>query len=183
MTQNLSIEQISKGILSGDEFAFNLFYQNYFPRFYKYTFVLTKGNQALIDDTLQDAMIKIIRNIKVFKDEAYFWHWCVKIIKGCLIDILRKEKKHNVIQMPENYMAALDKENEFMFDINSELKKAIELLEPEEIKIIKDKYEENKTVEEIGLEFQLTPKAIDSKLFRIKAKLRQNLKFIWNQGN
>lgn len=183
MTQCPSIELITKGILAGDEYFFNLFYKNYFPKFYKYAFVLTKGNQNMIDDTLQDAMIKIIRNIKVFIDESYFWHWCVKIIKGCFIDILRKEINFKSIPMSEDQLTEFVKETELNTFCNVEIKKAIALLEPEEKKIIEYKYEENKSSEEIGLAFQMTSKAIDSKLYRIKAKLRESLRFIWNEGN
>ncbi|MGM9924528.1 MAG: RNA polymerase sigma factor SigY [Bacillus sp. (in: firmicutes)] len=76
----------------GDEAAFSeLFHMNY-AFLYKYIVKMT-CNPSVVDDLLQDTMLKCYLNIKIYDNRSKFTSWLITIATRTYIDYLRKRKR------------------------------------------------------------------------------------------
>jgi RNA polymerase sigma factor (sigma-70 family) len=88
----VDIFEITSGIRQNKEDAFNLFYQAYSGRLYRYLLTLAQGKEEVVRDVIQDVMIRVIRYIKPFQEEKIFWAWLTRLARTAFIDYLRRQR-------------------------------------------------------------------------------------------
>ncbi|MFA6216822.1 MAG: sigma-70 family RNA polymerase sigma factor [Candidatus Omnitrophota bacterium] len=75
----------------GQRSAFDVLVQQYRQRGFAICYNLV-GSPEDAQDVLQDAFIKVYRNIKNFREDAAFSTWFYRILTNCSLDFLRKKK-------------------------------------------------------------------------------------------
>ena len=88
----LAAEGLAEAIRAGDEEAFNLFYDRYADRTYRYLFSLLPTDEAVVRDAFQETMLRVVRYIKPMSDEA-LWGWLTRVARTALYDQLRRNKR------------------------------------------------------------------------------------------
>jgi RNA polymerase sigma-70 factor, ECF subfamily len=88
--EKLLIERLKQGERS----AFDVLVQRYRQQGFAICYNLV-GNPEDAQDVLQDAFIKVYRNIKNFRGDAAFTTWFYRILTNCSLDLLRKKKVLN----------------------------------------------------------------------------------------
>lgn len=171
-------KKLIKKCQNGNKDAFNELITFYYPFIFKFLIKLT-NNKDTTDDIVQDTFLKMIKNIDKFnlKGKASFSTYLITIAKNTYIDFIRKNSKelqeldidlledkipseYNYL-IHEDYNALLDKINK----LPSNLKEVIKL-----------KYLEGYTLEEISKILGIQSKTIKSRLFEGRKKLKQNMK-------
>ncbi len=175
-TSPSAVAQLTAAMRRGDEEAYRRFFEAYFHRLLAYLLVVTHGNEELARDLLQQTMIKVARHIKPFDDEDAFWRWLIVLARTAAFDHGRKLKRylgflqrfwadralvHETPGVPEEecFHRAIDQQLPF--------------LAPEDRDILEKKYIEELSVKEIATELNLTEKAVESRLSRTRAKLKE----------
>ena len=162
-----TILTMTTGIAKGDEGAFNRFYDAYFPRIHRYLLVLAGGREEMVKDAVQDTMFRVIRYAKSFDGEAGFWNWLRKVSKTALIDQARRRKRSLTISsLPEV------NEKEGSIVLLEHLSFGLKKLERKDRDLIEAKYLQNKSYEDLAREYHLSPRAVESRLGRIRKKLK-----------
>ena len=170
-----AVAQLTTAMRRGDEDAYREFFRLYFHRLLAYLIVVTRGDEELARDLLQQTMIKVAKHIRVFDDEAVLWRWLALLARTAAVDHGRKSQRYfGFLKRFWNFHtppAVDEKERQF----ENALSEQIQLLEPEERRVLEKKYFDRSSVKEIAAELNLSEKAVESRLSRARAKLKQQL--------
>jgi RNA polymerase sigma-70 factor (ECF subfamily) len=174
---------LTSRIAAGDEAAFGLFYQHFFDRLFRYVLVMTRGNEEASREVLQKTMLKVVRYLKPFPSEAMVWSWLTQAAKTSFIDLLRSQKRGPEFVTLElvDHISHTDKDVEDDdLALETALDKAVQLLGDDEKHLIHSAYFEERSHKDIAESLRLTPKAVESKLGRVRQKIRSLLTRILN---
>lgn len=170
-----SVQELTARMKDGDEAAFSVFYERYCDRLFRYLIVLTRGDEDRSRDLLQATMTKVVRSVRRVADERQFWNWLAAIARNCFVDALRKARRtpQVVPLLPEDAPAmpsavAAD-DDAPLFDA---LENCLAAMGVEERELIEAFYFKEGSHESVARERQTTPKAVESKLARVRQKLR-----------
>jgi RNA polymerase sigma factor (sigma-70 family) len=160
----------------GDELAYRTFYDAYFNRLSRYLLVVTAGDEDATREALQSALVRVVHHIKVFPNDAVFWSWLTVLARSALSDQTRKRRR---------YLAFLDRftwhtrtqqtaPDDAQADVRllGLLENGLESLPFEERRLAEAKYFEDRSVRELAAELNLSEKAVESRLGRIRHKLK-----------
>ncbi|HZF01934.1 MAG TPA: sigma-70 family RNA polymerase sigma factor [Methylomirabilota bacterium] len=162
-----------------DEMAWRTFYDAYFDRLWRYLLVIAAGNEDAAREALQAALVRVTRHIKIFRDENIFWSWLTVLARTAFADETKKRRRYFLFldRFTLHAEVELDGANNNQADgrLQILLEQKVALLPPDEQKLIGQKYFARQSVREIADELQMTEKAIESKLSRIRQKLKDDV--------
>jgi RNA polymerase sigma-70 factor (ECF subfamily) len=160
----------------GDEMAWCAFYDAYFDRLWRYLLVVASGNEDAAREGLQGALVRVTRHIKVFRDGNAFWSWLTVLARSAFADEMKKRRRYFSFldRFTRHASIALDGANDCQTDerLKNLLERHVALLPPDERGLIEQKYFAGRAVREIADELQTTEKAVESKLSRVRRKLK-----------
>jgi RNA polymerase sigma-70 factor (ECF subfamily) len=161
--------RLTRAIVAGDEAAFRAFYDRYNGRLYGFLLVLTSGQEEIARELHQTVMVKVARKFKVIGTEAELWAWLAQIARNAFIDHLRKQARRRECILERSHFGSADATEETLM---ARLEEGLQMLEPEERLLLEAVYFDKRSHKEVAAEGGQTVKAIDSRLARIRAKLR-----------
>ncbi len=161
-------------MVRGEDAAYRQFYDAYFDRLSRYLLVVAGGEEEVAREALQAALVRVVRHIKVFPDEAAFWRWLTVLARSAFADEIRKHRRyaafldrftrHVEIQPGDN--------DEADVELLALLERQLAELPPEERELVEQKYFARRPVRELAAAGDKFEKAIESWLVRIRRKLR-----------
>ena len=77
-----------------DEAAFAEFLAAYRDRLFRYVIVLTRGDEETAQEALQLTMLRVVRHIRRFEEEAVFWSWLTRLARSAVTDDARKRNRY-----------------------------------------------------------------------------------------
>lgn len=170
------IQALTQGLARGDEAAFREFFDAYFDRLLRYLLVVTGGDEHAAREALQLALVRVVRHAKPIESEEKFWSWLTVLARTARADESKKQRR---------WFAFLEKfsrqaETESQSDDNGSadeklralLKHNLSALPPEERELVEQKYFMRRSVREIAAAGGTTEKAVESRLSRIRKKLK-----------
>lgn len=158
----------------GDETAWRMFHEAYFDRLWRYLLVVAAGNEDTAREALQATLVRVARHIKPFADETTFWNWLTVLARTAFLDETKKRRRYFSFldRFTHHADAKLEVPSHASDPLNALLIQHMAALPPEEQKLIEEKYFEHRTVRDMASDLQTTEKAIESKLSRIRRKLK-----------
>jgi len=173
----LDVPALTAAICKGNQRAFEQLYHAIFTPLYGYLLVCAGGREQEVQEALQETLIRIARKMKPFKDRAGLWNWIRCIARNALIDQLRKAKRsRGRVFFPSEADLIRDRsEQECLTELKIHLDHCLDQLPPTERSLIQGKYLDTKTHKTLAQEHRLTPKAVESRLARIRKKLKDLL--------
>lgn len=172
----LDVATLTRRMVGGDEMAYHAFYNAYFDRLSRYLLVVAAGNEDAMREALQGTLMRVVRHIKVFQSEDVFWSWLTVLARSAFSDETRKRRRY--FSFLERFTRHAAVENDGTSDnrmderLRNLLERHVASLPPDERKLIEQKYFVRRAVREIAGELQTTEKAVESKLSRIRRKLK-----------
>jgi RNA polymerase sigma-70 factor (ECF subfamily) len=173
------IAALTHAMSRGDENAFREFHAGYFDRLLRYLLVVTHGNEQAARDALQGALVRVARHIKPFDAEDKFWSWLTVLARSALMDETRKQRRW--FAFLERFSRHTETEQSALNDGEADekllqlLAQRLPALPPDESDLLAQKYFQRRTVREIAEAQQTTEKAVESKLSRARARLKNNI--------
>ena len=182
-SEPMPIASWTRALARGEEEAFRQLYDQYFLRLYRYLLVAAYGNEILAQDAVQETMIRVARKVRPMPSEADFWRWLTTVARNVLRDQARKQSR---------YLGMLDRFGDwfrfksdiafspiFQEDLDQRfqdiLRLSMEALPKEDRDFMTQKYFENRSVKQMAESFGTTPKAVESKLSRLRKRLKKEL--------
>src|SRR5262245_8686387 len=167
------VSTLTSRLSRGDEAAFQEFFRRYFNRLFRYLLVVANGNEELAREALQLTFLRVARHVRRFDSEAVFWGWLTVLARSSVTDEQRKLGRYQALLArffqrlppePENQPT----EAHFLTLVREEL----EGLPADERELIERKYFNGEPVRGLAEACELTEKAMESRLLRIRRKLK-----------
>jgi len=173
----LDIGALTRQMVKGDELAYHTFYDEYFDRLLRYLLVVTGGNEDTAREALQAALARVVRHIKVFENDTVFWRWLTVLARSAFTDETRKRRRY--LAFLGRFMRWVEVQQgdngEADEHLRALLQRSVAALPADERQLVEDKYFAQRSVREIAEEIQTTEKAVESKLVRIRRKLKDTV--------
>ncbi len=165
----------------GNPTIFKKLYLCYEKNIYNYLLVKTKGDKTVSNDVFSETFFSAYNSITKLNDSRNIQGWLMKIATRRLNDYLRKEyrekrKEQNVNKddfiQRDVVNGLVQKEKKIMFDM------ALDHLKPDFKEVLKLKYYDDRSQQEIADIFKVKVTTIEGLLFRAKDALKKELKKI-----
>lgn len=170
------IRDITSGIRNGKEDSFNYFYELYADRIYRYLLVLSAPHEHIAREAMQETILRVLRYLKETDDEKVLWGYLRRMAKTSMIDIIRKHQRVSKIETSLDMICISNKEieNEDLTDniLMNALDKSMDEISDHEKSLIKMKYYDKLDYSKIAEFHTTTAKAIESKMGRLRQKLK-----------
>jgi RNA polymerase sigma factor (sigma-70 family) len=169
-----SIEKLTRGMAAGHRDSVEAFYRQYFDWLYAQARRETGRDEAFCLDVVQEAVLRIIRNIKPVSDAPRLRAWMKLVVRTTALDQFRAEKRrNNHIVLPIELHSCDDFPHMLFDDEQFEWVKAeLQKFDPQLVEMIELRFEQKWTLARIGQRLGLSPGAIDGRLRRAIAVLR-----------
>jgi RNA polymerase sigma-70 factor (ECF subfamily) len=164
-----AIAQLTIEMTRSNEDAFREFYGRYFNRLLGYLLVLTRGHEDSAREALQSALLRVVKHIKRFECEQKFWNWLTVLARTALVDQERKRNRYNAAlhRFAEEDSSAVETH------LLECLRQSVAALPADELALIEKKYFEELAVARIAAAMDTTEKTVESRLVRIRQKLKK----------
>ena len=170
-----AIPRLTAGAAAGDESAFRELFDRYHGRIYRYALVVASGDEALAGDAAQEVFLRLHRHLQPFLSQEGLWAWLTLAARSFLIDSSRTKARQIKLKDGLERHILTEPSSEADFTLLQKLKSCCSALDHDERQLIENFYSERKSIQQISEALGTTYKAVESKLTRIRAKLRQSL--------
>lgn len=171
---DLSVAVLTRALARGDEPAFRQFYAVYFDRLLRYLLVVCAGDETAAREALQQTLVRVVRHVKPMETEAQFWNWLTVLARSARADESRRQRRYLAFlarftrQQETDKAAPARAEDRLQTLLATQLAK----LPPAEQQLLTEKYLDRRSVRDIATGEQITEKAVESRLTRIRRKLK-----------
>ncbi len=171
----LDIQALARAVRRGDAEAFSRFYDLYSFRLYKFLLVLARGDENEAREVCQTVFIKLTKRCDTFGDERRFWSWLCALAKNTYIDHWRARQRLNrfvsLDELPIMPNGPVNPEHR----LSESLREALAALPPDERELIQAAYVDRRPLQQLADEAGQTYKAVESRLGRLRQKLKEQL--------
>ena len=175
----LDVAALTRRMVEGEDMAYRTFYNAYFDRLMRYLFVVAGGDEQTARETLQATFVRVVRHIKVFPDEAAFWRWLTVLARSAFTDETRKRRRYfaflDRFTRHADIQSGVADTSEADEHLRALLRRGLASLPADERQLLERKYLAERSVRDIAGELQTSEKAIESRLVRIRRKLKETL--------
>ena len=169
------IQALTRAVRRGDAGAFSRFYDLYSFRLYKFLLVLARGDENEAREVCQAAFIKLARRCDLFDDEGRLWAWLCVLAKNTFVDHYRSRQRLNRFVPLDALHAEPDGQVNSEHRLSEILREALATLPPDERELIQAAYVDKRPLRELAAEAGQTYKAVESRLGRLRQKLKEQL--------
>jgi RNA polymerase sigma-70 factor (ECF subfamily) len=164
-------------VLAGDERAWRIWYEASFDTLYAFVAWRCAGLRDLTDEVVQETWLIAVRRVRRFNpDRSSFLSWLRGIAVNVLRNHLRRQRRHGTV-------APLPKSDDLCTapsvvggegrERAERIAEALARLSNRQEAVLRAKYLDQQTVEQIAASWSETPKAIESLLSRARLAFRQ----------
>jgi RNA polymerase sigma-70 factor (ECF subfamily) len=84
--------KLARSLVTGDEKMFNQFFEQFFPRLYRFAFSRL-SDESIVEDVVQSTLMNAMRGMKNYRGEASMFTWLCQICRNEIATIYRKQGK------------------------------------------------------------------------------------------
>lgn len=170
-----NLEALTRAVRRGDADAFSRFYDLYSFRLYKFLLVLARGDENEAREACQAVFIKLAKRCDVFGDERRFWAWLCVLAKNTFIDQCRSRRRLDRFVSLDELCAEPNGHVRPEHRLSEILHEALAALPPDERELIQAAYVDKRPLQELADEAGQTYKAVESRLGRLRQRLKEQL--------
>jgi RNA polymerase sigma-70 factor (ECF subfamily) len=128
-------------------------------------------------EALQECLRRVVRNVRLFDDEEVFWSWLTVLARSALSDHGRKRRRYFAFLVRFAQQAEFNVPSTVVGDdrVAEALDRAVGDLDTDDQILVRMKYFEQIPVREIAGQLNSTESAIESRLVRIRRKLKSGI--------
>jgi RNA polymerase sigma-70 factor, ECF subfamily len=185
--------ELVAAMLAGNERAFTVFFETYFPRVYRFALPRLNGNADVAKDVVQTTLIKAMRALGDWRGDATMFTWLCQICRRQIVDQVRSQRRHSakvvLIDDSEEVRAALESieapatDDPLRGADRAELRRLVhsvlDRLPQRYGEALEWKYVEGHSVEEIGARLGIGQTAAQSLLARARVAFREGIEAVF----
>ena len=167
---------LTRRLAAGDEAAFREFHARYFDRLYHFLLVVACGDAHAAREALQETLLRVASRARQFESDEEFWSWLKAVARNAARDGSRKRRRYFAVL--ERFAGGQDTpplvaDPERLHDL---LDETLAEISADDRALIEGKYLRGATVLELAADNQLTEKAVESRLLRLRRELAERLR-------
>jgi RNA polymerase sigma-70 factor (ECF subfamily) len=182
---SVSDKVLVRRLLSGEEAAFRHFFDDHFPRLYRFALRRTDGDHDAAEEIVQKTLITAMRKLHTFRGEATLFTWLCAICRREVSAWRVALGRHSALMLSEDApeirdqlaaLASMAAQPDAVFDRGETarlVQVALDLLPGSYSEVLEWKYIYGLTVAEISERMSTGPKAVESLLGRARKSFRQ----------
>lgn len=175
MAAPTDIQALTRAVRRGDAEAFSRLYDLYSFRLYKLLLVLAHGDESEARELCQAVLIKLARRCAVFDDERRLWAWLCVLARNTYVDHWRARQRLNRFVPFEALPAEPQSDSAPEHRLGESLRSALETLPSDERELLQAAYVDQRPLQELAAAAGQTYKAVESRLGRLRQKLKAQL--------
>jgi RNA polymerase sigma-70 factor (ECF subfamily) len=169
-------------VLRGETGYFTFLVEKYQDNAYNLCYKILK-NREEARDSAQDAFLKAFEALPGFRLDSKFSTWFYRIIYNTCITKIRKDRFNTGFEPEDPVWNHLGNDNEAigkldLEDMREMLRKAYEVLGPDEIFLAEQYYREDCSIEELAGMTGLSQSNVKVKLFRARQKMHARIQSV-----
>lgn len=193
MTESTELVQ---RMLAGDERAFTSFFDDYFPRVYRFALPRLNSDADAAADVVQATLVKAMRKLADFRGDASLFTWVCQICRHEVVNYLRQEGRHaSVVRIDDSpdLRAAVDAiagpeieepANRYsQAEVRHLVRTILDRLPPRYGNALEMKYVEGLSVDEIGVKLGIGTTAAQSLLARARVAFRDAVEAVFGSAS
>jgi RNA polymerase sigma-70 factor, ECF subfamily len=169
------IQALTRAVRHGDAEAFSRFYDLYSLRVYKFLLVLARGDENEAREVCQAVFVKLAKRCDAFDEERRLWAWLCVLAKNTFVDHCRARQRRSRFvsfdELPSEPNGPAHPEHR----LSEILREALAVLPPEERELLQAAYVDKRPLQELADEAGQTYKAVESRLGRLRQRLKERL--------
>ena len=148
------------------------------------------GDYDRASDVVQDAFLKLHRSLEGLRHPGRFKGWFLRLVKTTAIDHRRRQGRQPSVNLSQ--LEGIEDELEAAgnspigrlvgAERRARVREAVNQLPEQYREVVVLKYLDGLSYEEIAEQTGLSPAAVESKLFRARGRLRQQLEGLFDEG-
>ena len=176
---------MAKALVKGDERQFSIYFDEYFPRLYRFAFTRLGPDEELVKDVVQTTLMNSMRNLDSYRGDAAMFTWLCQICRNEIAGYYRRLSR----SVPEvaaddekirPILESLEADDEASPDIQFETREARQLIQ--EVldflpghygNALEWKYIHGFSVTEIAGKLELSELAVQSLLARARTAFKK----------
>jgi RNA polymerase sigma-70 factor (ECF subfamily) len=183
-------------MLAGDERAFTSFFDDYFPRVYRFALPRLNSDADAAADVVQATLVKAMRKLADFRGDASLFTWVCQICRHEVVNYLRQEGRHaSVVRIDDSpdLRAAVDAiagpeieepANRYsQAEVRHLVRTILDRLPPRYGNALAMKYVEGLSVDEIGVKLGIGTTAAQSLLARARVAFRDAVEAVFGSAS
>ena len=169
------VPELTAALKRGDEAAFAWLHAQWSQRISRYCFALAAGDDVFASEISQATWLRVVRHIRVLKDESALWSWIACAARHAGTDLRRTGGRYRTAlarfaewwSQPA-YSAPMDSCDELL----AALEAALLRLSEEDRLLIDGRYFTGDSLATIGEKQSLSERAVEGRLARLRQRLR-----------
>jgi RNA polymerase sigma-70 factor (ECF subfamily) len=175
----LDVADLTRRMSARDELAYRKFYDAFYQRLSRYLLVVAAGNEETAAEALESTLLRVVRHIRTFPNEEIFWSWLTVLARSAFHDQTRKRNRYLAFLEHFTRHAQIEADGpdsrESDVRMQTALASSLSALPDEERHLVEAKYFQHRSVRELADALQTSEKAIESRLVRVRRKLKEAL--------
>ncbi len=169
------LRTLTTDLARGDDAAWMRFHCEYGPSLFRQLLAATHGDHDLASEALQQAYLRIARHVRPCDADGQFAAWLRLVTRSALSDCRRRRRgffdllRRRAIEPVEEADDANDGQ------LALALEASLVALAPEQRALLEAKYYRRESVQHIAEHLGVSVKAVESRLTRARAELRERL--------
>ncbi|WP_291869489.1 RNA polymerase sigma factor [Maribacter sp.] len=169
-------ELVKKIVAKKDSMLFGVLYDRYAPLVYNKCYGFAKSKDEA-NDLTQDVFLMLFVKLSTFKGRSKFSTWLYSFTYNFCVNYVNRDKGRKI---SDNASDINDSENKIPVEVTDEnlydlqvvkLKKAMELIDPEDKSLLLLKYQDGVSIKELEELLNIGSSAVKMRLKRAKAKI------------
>lgn len=93
--------RLVRRLSAGDESAFEEFFEDYFPRLYRFALVRLRGDVETAKEVTQVTLCKVVEKLDSYLSKAPLFTWMCAICRNEIVDVLRRRRRSPEVELLE----------------------------------------------------------------------------------
>ena len=173
--EDASVAALTARLVAGEEAAWREFHAGYFDRLLRYLLVVCRGDEHAARESLQAALVKIVRHVRRFEREEAWWGWLTVVARSCVIDGARRQSRYRALL--ERYAGLFTAPPAIAVPepLPELLDECLDALTSAERALLSAKYRDGQSTAALATESGCSEKAIESRLARLRQRVKIHL--------
>lgn len=167
------IKSLTQAMTRLDESAWESFYKQYHHRLLSYHLKLCYGDFSLASDVIQETLLRIVRHIKVFKNEKDFWRWLACLSRCSCMDAGRSRTSYSrLLEKWSHHLETNKQSNVEVEDSDTFIEEFMTSLSNDEQYLFHLRYWNGLTIKELASTLSKSEKSIEYQLSNLRKKAK-----------
>jgi RNA polymerase sigma-70 factor (ECF subfamily) len=170
------VRELTAALARGDDSAWSQFHRDYGPGIFRQLLAATRGDHDLAGEALQQTYLRVARHARPCDIEAVFLGWLRVVARSALNDCLRRRRSFlNLLNRrhadPTDSPPPVAAEDELLAALDA----ALAEIGADNRALLEAKYFSAISVRTLAAKLAVSEKAVESRLTRARAELRDRL--------